>query len=118
MGRHGGVAHLKVALVTKLRRGESFTLSWKHTDGEPRGRSTIWISPPIPIRFVFDEPERPELNRKWIEDLMRAANSTGGVELIPEHLDTSPIQVVPEQPVSVGVEVQAIADPKASAGAS
>ena len=27
------LAHLKVAIATKLRRNESFTLSWKHPDG-------------------------------------------------------------------------------------
>lgn len=100
------LAHLKVALITKLRRNESFTLSWKHTDGQPRGRSTIWLHPAIPLRFVFDEPERPELNKRWIEDLMRAANSTGGVELVPEHLDTGPIPVPSGQPVVVGVDAQ------------
>ena len=35
------LAHLKVAVVTKLRRGESFTLSWTHAESEPRGRTTI-----------------------------------------------------------------------------
>ncbi|MFF2388517.1 hypothetical protein [Agromyces sp. NPDC058104] len=105
------LAHLKVALITKLRRGESFTLSWKHPDDEPRGRSTIWLHPAIPLRFVFDEPERPELSSKWINDLMRSANSTGGVQLIPEQLDTSPIETLPDQPVRVGADVQEVDPP-------
>jgi hypothetical protein len=45
------LAHLKVVIATKLRRNESFTLSWRHPDGTPEGRSTIWIHPSIPIRF-------------------------------------------------------------------
>ncbi|MFF2494562.1 hypothetical protein [Agromyces sp. NPDC058064] len=105
------LSHLKVALITKLRRGESFTLSWQHPDDQPRGRSTIWLHPAIPLRFVFDEPERPELNTKWINDLMRSANSTGGVQLTPEELDTSPIATSPDQPVAVGADVQEIAKP-------
>src|SRR6478736_3090794 len=80
------LAHLKVVIATKLRRGESFTLSWQHPDDQPRGRSTLWLHPSIPLRFVFDEPERPELSRKWIEELMKSANSTGGIQLVPEHL--------------------------------
>lgn len=100
------LAHLKVALITKLRRNESFTLSWEHADDQPRGRSTIWVYPAIPLRFVFDEAERPDLNRRWIEDLMRAANSTGGIALVPEQLDTSPIPVQDGQPVVVGVDTQ------------
>ncbi|MFF2495526.1 hypothetical protein [Agromyces sp. NPDC058064] len=105
------LAHLKVALITKLRRGESFTLSWRHPDDEPRGRSTIWLHPAIPLRFVFDEPERPELSTKWINDLMRSANSTGGVQLVPEQLDTSPIETLPDQPVRVGADVQEVDPP-------
>ncbi|MDR5701917.1 DUF7882 family protein [Agromyces aerolatus] len=82
------LAHLKVAIVTKLRRGESFTLSWQHPDDQPRGRSTLWLHPTIPLRFVFDAPESPDLSREWVEDLMRSANSTGGIQLVDEHIDT------------------------------
>lgn len=100
------LAHLKIAITTKLRRGESFTLSWVHPDEQPRGRSTLWLHPSIPLRFVFDEPEAPELSRSWIEDLMRSANSTGGVQLVPEQLDIEPIPTNSDQPVQVGVDVQ------------
>ena len=103
------LAHVKVAITTKLRRGESFTLSWQHTEEQPRGRSTLWLHPAIPLRFVFDEPVAPELSRSWIEDLMRSANSTGGIRLVPEFLDTDPIPTSPDQPVQVGVDVQPIA---------
>jgi len=102
------LAHLKIAITTKLRRGESFTLSWQHAEDQPRGRSTLWLHPSIPLRFVFDEPVAPELSRSWIEELMRSANSTGGIRLVPEQLDTDPITSVPGQPVQVGVDVQQV----------
>lgn len=82
------LAHLKIVIATKLRRNESFTLSWKHPDSEPQGRSTIWIHPSIPLRFTFDDPEPPQLNAKWIEDLMHSVNSTGGILLVDEVLDS------------------------------
>ena len=81
------LAHLKVVIATKLRRSESFTLSWQHPDDQPVGRTTIWLHPSIPLRFVFDEPEPPELSRQWIEDLAHSANSSGGIQLIPEYLE-------------------------------
>lgn len=81
------LAHLKVVIATKLRRQESFTLSWRHPEGEPGGRSTIWLHPSIPLRFTFDDPQPPELNMRWIEDLMHSANSTGGITLVDEVLD-------------------------------
>src|SRR5687767_10259238 len=51
------LAHLKVVIATKLRRNESFTLTWRHQDDQPGGRSTIWLHPSIPLRFVFDDAE-------------------------------------------------------------
>ena len=82
------LAHLKVAIATKLRRNESFTLSWRHSDGDENGRSTIWLHPSIPLRFVFDEAEPPELSRQWIEALAHSANSTGGIALIDEQISS------------------------------
>ncbi|MGJ0388115.1 hypothetical protein [Microbacterium sp. CGR1] len=83
------LAHLKVVVATKLRRNESFTLTWKHQDGQSDGRSTVWLHPSIPLRFVFDETEAPELSRRWIEDLAHSANSSGGITLVDELLDPS-----------------------------
>ena len=82
------LAHLKVVIATKLRRNESFTLSWRHREGDAPGRSTLWLHPSIPLRFVFQDPEAPELSRAWIEDLAHSANSSGGITLIEEHLES------------------------------
>ena len=84
------LAHLKVVIATKLRRSESFTLSWRHPDDEPAGRSTIWLHPSIPLRFVFDDPEPAELSRQWIEDLAHSANSSGGIMLVAEYFEPNP----------------------------
>lgn len=81
------LAHLKVVIATKLRRHESFTLTWIHKDGEAPGRSTSWLHPSIPLRFVFDETESPELNRVWVETLMHTLSSTGGICLVDEIID-------------------------------
>ncbi|GEC76216.1 MULTISPECIES: DUF7882 family protein [Microbacterium] len=86
------LAHLKIVIATKLRRNESFTLSWKHPEGEPGGRSTIWVHPSIPLRFVFDEPEAPQINVKWVEQLMHTANSSGGIMLVDEVLETTELE--------------------------
>ena len=88
------LAHLKVVIATKLRRNESFTVSWQHPEDQPRGRSTLWLHPSIPLRFVFDDPEPAELSRAWIEDLANSANSSGGIMLVAEHFDTDPVLTV------------------------
>lgn len=83
------LAHLKIVVATKLRRNESFTLSWRHPDPDAEGRSTIWLHPSIPLRFVFDSTDAPEISRQWVEDLANSANSTGGVTLIDEHVEAA-----------------------------
>ena len=88
------LAHLKVVIATKLRRSESFTVTWRHPDDQPRGRSTIWLHPSIPLRFVFDDPEPAELSRAWIEELANSANSSGGISLIADHFDTEPVLTI------------------------
>lgn len=82
------LAHLKIVIATKLRRQESFTLSWEHFEGEDGGRSTIWIHPSIPLRFTFEGTESPQINPRWIEKLMNSVNSTGGIALVDEILAT------------------------------
>jgi hypothetical protein len=107
------LAHLKVVIATKLRRSESFTLSWVHPEDQPRGRSAIWLQPSIPLRFVFDDPEPPTLNPQWVQELASSANSSGGITLTAEQVDTD-TELTPEEqsstPVSVGkVEVEELA---------
>lgn len=96
------LAHLKIVIATKLRRGESFTLSWRHPDDQPRGRTTIWLHPSIPLRFVFDDPEPTELSRTWLEELANSAHSSGGIQLVAEHFDvtTGPVPTAPEPVLS------------------
>ena len=97
------LAHLKVVIATKLRRGESFTVSWKHPDDQPGGRTTLWLHPSIPLRFTFDETESPELSREWLEELATSAHSSGGIVLVAEHFDTGPVIV--QEPTSLTIEV-------------
>ncbi|CAI9390266.1 hypothetical protein [Microbacterium sp. T2.11-28] len=97
------LAHLKVVVATKLRRGESFTLSWQHPDGQERGRSTLWLHPSIPLRFVFDEPDPPELSRAWLEELSQTASSSGGISLVAEHIASTPPEVPDPSPQQVVV---------------
>ncbi len=82
----GVLAHLKIVITTKLRRNESFTLSFQNSKDEPAGRTTVWLHPAIPLRFVFDDPVAPELDAQLIRDLANSANTSGGIALKPEHV--------------------------------
>jgi len=82
------LAHLKVLIASRLRRGEGFTLSWRHPDEQEGGRTAIWLHPAVPLRFVFDEPELPPLDREWLEQLANSVSLSGGIELVPEPFET------------------------------
>ncbi|MDN3494872.1 hypothetical protein QL996_02945 [Planococcus sp. APC 4015] len=84
------LAHLKVVIATKLRRAESFTVSWRHPEDQPQGRTTIWLHPSIPLRFVFDDPEPAQLSRQWIEELANSAATSNGIFLLAENIDSEP----------------------------
>lgn len=75
------LAHVKVVVATKLRRGESFLLTWRHPEGGPHGLSSIWMQPSIPLRFVFDSPEPEALDAEYLKELAIAANSNRGLVL-------------------------------------
>ena len=102
------LAHLKVVIATKLRRNESFTVSWQHPDGHTPGRSTIWLHPAIPLRFVFEDAEPADLNRSWIAELATSSYSAGGITLTAEHIEPqlAATEGTPAPAVSLGaVEV-------------
>ena len=84
------LAHLQLVIAAKLRRGESFTFSWRDDPAVGDGRSALWIHPAIPLSFKYAGGRQPSINRAWIEVLMSAANSPSGLHLIPEPDDVVP----------------------------
>lgn len=78
------LAHVKIVVIAKLRRGEPLAFSFEHGSDGDVGRSTVWLHPAIPLQFNFDEPQQPPINRRWIDALVVSANSVDGLRLIPE----------------------------------
>ena len=79
------LAHVKVVIITKLRRSEMFALSVDGRIGSnPSGRRVLWIHPSIPLQFQFDGLGEDKLNRTWLEDLMASANGGGSLRISPE----------------------------------
>ena len=77
------LAHIKVVVISKLRRSERFTLSWASPSGSGGGRATLWLDPSIPLRFVFDSAEA--LDPVLLHELAHQASSVRGlvIELDP-----------------------------------
>ena len=78
------LSHVKIALVTKLRRHESFLLNWQVPADLGGGRISLWISREIPMAFVFASNRPPKLNERWMEALLRSSQRTGGMVIVSE----------------------------------
>lgn len=78
------LAHLKVVIATKLRRQESFMMTWRPVGGGPSGRMTAWIHPAVPLVFAFDAADVPPIDSRRLEDMIHATNASG--ELVLDHL--------------------------------
>jgi hypothetical protein len=78
------LAHLKVVILAKLRRNESFTFSWEYTTSQGSGHSSIWLHPAIALQFDFYGKKDPSLNRAWLEELVQLANTPAGLRIVPE----------------------------------
>lgn len=73
------LAHLKVVIATKLRRHESFTMSWRNAADDQGERSTLWIESSIPLRFVFGSADPEPLHAPTLSELANRASSTAGL---------------------------------------
>lgn len=77
--------HLQIVIVNKLRRHESFAMSWRDSPEIGDGRSTIWLDPSIPLYFKFSGSRTPSVNRDWIETLAESASSSNGLVVTDEN---------------------------------
>ena len=78
------LAHLQIVIGAKLRRHESFFLSWKDDPSIGDGRSSIWLDAGIPLYFKYFGGKMPEINRDWLELLTQSSNSSLGLQLMEE----------------------------------
>lgn len=78
------LAHLKIVIAAKLRRNESFFLSWAMNPGAGSGRTSLWLDPAIPLQITFYGSREPQLNRAWIDVLAELSHSPRGLVLISE----------------------------------
>lgn len=72
--------YLQVVLSTKLRRGESFTITWTDTDSQ-HNRTTLWIQPAIAMRFQYSSPDSQRLSGGYLRELADHAALSSGLML-------------------------------------
>jgi hypothetical protein len=78
------LTHLQIVIVQKLRKGESFLMSWRDADAVGDGRSSAWIHPSLSLYFKFSGSRVPAINRDWLASLMASANGSQGLIVTSE----------------------------------
>lgn len=78
------LAHLQTVIWAKLRRGEQFAFTWTDSTRNGLGRTSVWLSPNIPLAFEYFGKRAPQLNPAWIEALVKSANAPAGLTIVPE----------------------------------
>ncbi|PTL71490.1 ATP-dependent DNA ligase [Rathayibacter caricis DSM 15933] len=75
------LAHLQAVIGIRLRRGESFYLSWKDLPNVGNGRSSIWLDPRIALCFRYGSGPAVVIDgdrvRRWVAD----SYSPGGLRV-------------------------------------
>ena len=78
------LTHVKLAIVAKLRRHESFLLNWDVPVEQGSGRVSLWVSREVPLAFQFSGSRPPAINTVWLEALMHTSQRTGGMVVMSE----------------------------------
>lgn len=76
------LAHLKVVITSKLRRNESFLLSWDEPVDRGSGRASVFIHPMCDLIYRFDGSRHPDLDQQQLETM--SAESMSGRGLVIE----------------------------------
>ncbi|MBM7503097.1 hypothetical protein ACFPER_06415 [Agromyces aurantiacus] len=88
------LAHVKVVMISKLRRNESFTLSWNRPNDAGAGRTTIWLEASVPLRFVFETADAEPLDPQLLQQLAREANTARGLVIDLEPSEVPALEAV------------------------
>ncbi|MCM3779716.1 DUF7882 family protein [Microbacterium hydrocarbonoxydans] len=78
------LVHVKIVIATKLRRQESFMMTWPG-GSQAAGAMSAWIHPAIPMVIEFDQTPAPKVDPRRIEQMMARLNARG--ELILDELE-------------------------------
>ncbi|GAA0433496.1 ATP-dependent DNA ligase [Leifsonia naganoensis] len=73
------LAHLHLVVINKLRKGQSFAMSWRDTPQDGGGRTSVWVHPNSRVRFHFIGSRAVALNRQWLAQLAESADSSRGL---------------------------------------
>jgi hypothetical protein len=78
------LAHLQIVIIGKVRRNESFLMSWRDSSETGNGHSAVWIHPAQNLYFKFSGGRSAAINQEWLSQLTDSANSARGMLITKE----------------------------------
>ena len=78
------LTHLQIVIMQRLRRGEGFVMSWLDALEAGDGRSSVWMSPRVPVYFRFASSRVPDISDDWLRTLSASASSGRGLVVTDE----------------------------------
>jgi len=73
------LSHLQIVIVQRFRRNESLVVSWMDALSVGDGRSSIWMTPTLPVYFKFAGSKVPAIDPAWLHRLSASAESSTGL---------------------------------------
>ncbi|MCS5723076.1 ATP-dependent DNA ligase [Herbiconiux sp. CPCC 203407] len=77
------LAHLQIAVLSKLRRGEACSFTWSVGKQAGSGRESVWLHEGVALRFRYDSAQAISLNPDWIA-VLTATGHRGDIQLLEE----------------------------------
>ena len=78
------LTHLQIVIVQRFRRNEPLLVSWLDALEVGDGRSSLWMTPTLPVYFKFAGSRVPTINTDWLHALTESASSSTGLILTTE----------------------------------
>jgi hypothetical protein len=73
------LSHLQIVIVQRFRRNETLVMSWLDAQSVGDGRSSLWMTPTLPVYFKFAGSRVPAIDEQWLKRLSDSAASSSGL---------------------------------------
>ena len=76
------LGYLEAVIGAKLRLKQPFYLSWRLSPGTSESRTTVWLTPPVPLQYRYSTRGPRTLNPDKLRELMNQAHTAAGLLLV------------------------------------
>jgi len=78
------LTHLQIVIIQRFRRNDPLIISWLDALTVGDGRSSMWMTPALPVYFKFAGSRVPTISADWLRTLSESAASSTGLILTTE----------------------------------